>query len=61
MHDTLDTLLADGELQDETELVSLVSDRLRLDDSQMIAIGPYVTSWKRGIQSGQRERAYLAG
>ncbi|MEN3310261.1 MAG: hypothetical protein V7603_6463 [Micromonosporaceae bacterium] len=60
VHDTLDSLLADGEVNDETELVSLVGDRLQLDDSQRIAIGSYVASWKRDVQSRHREQASVA-
>jgi hypothetical protein len=59
VHETLDSLLADGELQDETELVGLVSDRLQLNGQDLTMIGTYVTSWKRGIES--KQRAALAG
>jgi hypothetical protein len=57
VHDTLDTLLAEGDVHDETELVSLVIDRLQLDDNQRITIGPYVSSWKSSVESGQRPLA----
>jgi hypothetical protein len=60
VHDTLDTLLADGQVQDETELVSLVSDTLQLNDLQRLTIGTYVASWKKDVESGRRERASLA-
>ncbi|HKT01315.1 MAG TPA: hypothetical protein VJT31_17455 [Rugosimonospora sp.] len=61
VHEALDSLMADGELSDETELVGLVGDHLQLDPGERLAINAYVSSWVKGVQSRRRDRAAVAG
>jgi hypothetical protein len=56
VHDALDAHVMPGDQRDDTELLNLVFDELRLTDLERLSAQSYVRSWLLERRTGERIR-----